>query len=98
VNSSQRNNASIWLRKVAASMHFGIDTYASSVELLDRFLSTLKVKSFWFFSSKKTFCFANKIGSTEVFGMFGRWLFVYRCKMQRRRRSNSDNTGICDRL
>lgn len=44
VNSSQRNNASIWLRKVAASMHFGIDTYASSVELLDRFLSTLKVR------------------------------------------------------
>lgn len=44
VNSSQRNNASIWLRKVATSMHFGIDTYALSVELLDRFLSTLKVR------------------------------------------------------
>jgi len=44
VNSSQRNKASLWLRKVAASMHFGIDTYALSVELLDRFLSTLKVR------------------------------------------------------
>jgi hypothetical protein len=44
VNSSQRNHASSWLRKVAASMHFGIDTYALSVDLLDRFLSTLKVR------------------------------------------------------
>ncbi len=43
MNSSQRNHASSWLRKVAASMHFGIDTYALSVDLLDRFLSTLKV-------------------------------------------------------
>jgi hypothetical protein len=43
VNSSQRNHASSWLRKVAASMHFGIDTYALSVDLLDRFLATLKV-------------------------------------------------------
>ncbi len=44
MNSSQRNHASIWLRKVAASMHFGIDTYALSVDLLDRFLATLKVR------------------------------------------------------
>jgi len=44
VNSSQRNHASSWLRKVAASMHFGIDTYALSVDLLDRFLATLKVR------------------------------------------------------
>jgi hypothetical protein len=44
VNSCQRNHASSWLRKIAASMHFGIDTYALSVELLDRFLSTLKVR------------------------------------------------------
>jgi hypothetical protein len=43
VNSSQRNHASSWLRKIAASMHFGIDTYALSVDLLDRFLATLKV-------------------------------------------------------
>jgi NADH:ubiquinone oxidoreductase subunit 4 (subunit M) len=43
VNSSQRNHASSWLRKVAASMHFGIDTYALSVDLVDRFLATLKV-------------------------------------------------------
>ncbi len=43
VNSSQRNHASSWLRKVAVSMHFGIDTYALSVDLLDRFLATLKV-------------------------------------------------------
>ncbi|CAF1555249.1 unnamed protein product, partial [Adineta ricciae] len=34
VNSSQRNHASLWLRKVAVSMHFGIDTYALSVDLL----------------------------------------------------------------
>ena len=44
MNSSQRNHASLWLRKVAASLHFGIDTYALSVDLLDRFLATLKVK------------------------------------------------------
>lgn len=44
VNSSQRNHASVWLRKVAVSMHFGIDTYALSVDLLDRFLATLKVR------------------------------------------------------
>ncbi|CAF3293170.1 unnamed protein product [Rotaria socialis] len=44
VNSSQRNYASSWLRKVAASMHFGTDTYALSVDLLDRFLATLKVR------------------------------------------------------
>jgi cyclin G2 len=44
VNSSQRNHASSWLRKVAASLHFGIDTYALSVELLDRFMATLKVR------------------------------------------------------
>jgi len=44
VNSSQRNHASSWLRKVAVSMHFGIDTYALSVDLLDRFLATLKVR------------------------------------------------------
>jgi len=44
VNSSQRNHAASWLRKVAASMQFGIDTYALSVDLLDRFLSTLKVR------------------------------------------------------
>ncbi|CAF1078764.1 unnamed protein product [Adineta ricciae] len=44
VNSSQRNHASSWLRKVAASMHFGIDTYALSVDILDRFLATLKVR------------------------------------------------------
>ncbi|CAF1634581.1 unnamed protein product [Adineta ricciae] len=44
VNSSQRNHASLWLRKVAVSMHFGIDTYALSVDLLDRFLATLKVR------------------------------------------------------
>ncbi|CAF1195511.1 unnamed protein product [Rotaria sp. Silwood1] len=44
VNSSQRNHASSWLRKVAASLHFGIDTYALSVDLLDRFLATLKVR------------------------------------------------------
>jgi len=44
VNSSQRNYASSWLRKVAVSMHFGIDTYALSVDLLDRFLATLKVR------------------------------------------------------
>jgi len=44
VNSSQRNHASSWLRKVAVSMQFGLDTYALSVELLDRFLSTLKVR------------------------------------------------------
>jgi len=44
VNTSQRNHASSWLRKVAASMHFGIDTYALSVDLLDRFLATLKVR------------------------------------------------------
>ncbi len=43
MNSSQRNHASSWLRKVAVSMHFGIDTYALSVDLLDRFLATLKV-------------------------------------------------------
>ncbi len=43
VNSSQRNHASSWLRKVAVSMNFGIDTYALSVDLLDRFLATLKV-------------------------------------------------------
>jgi hypothetical protein len=45
VNSSQRNHASSWLRKVAVSMNFGIDTYALSVDLLDRFLATLKVCS-----------------------------------------------------
>jgi hypothetical protein len=44
VNSSQRNHVSSWLRKVAASMHFGIDTYALSVELLDRFMAILKVR------------------------------------------------------
>ncbi|CAF3735108.1 unnamed protein product [Rotaria sp. Silwood1] len=44
VNSSQRNYASSWLRKVAGSMHFGTDTYALSVDLLDRFLATLKVR------------------------------------------------------
>ncbi|CAF0941265.1 unnamed protein product [Adineta steineri] len=44
VNSSQRNHASVWLRKIAASMNFGIDTYALSVDLLDRFLATLKVR------------------------------------------------------
>jgi hypothetical protein len=44
VNSSQRNHASSWLRKVAVSMNFGIDTYALSVDLLDRFLATLKVR------------------------------------------------------
>jgi len=44
VNSSQRNHASSWLRKVAASMHFGIDTYALSVDILDRFMATLKVR------------------------------------------------------
>ncbi|CAF2692291.1 unnamed protein product [Rotaria sp. Silwood2] len=44
VNCSQRNYASSWLRKVAASMHFGTDTYALSVDLLDRFLATLKVR------------------------------------------------------
>ena len=43
VNSSQRNHASSWLRKVAVSMHFGSDTFALSVDLLDRFLATLKV-------------------------------------------------------
>ena len=44
MTSSQRNHASSWLRKVAASMQFGIDTYGLSVDLLDRFLSTLKVR------------------------------------------------------
>lgn len=44
VNISQRNHASTWLRKVSASMHFGIETYALSVDLLDRFLTTLKVR------------------------------------------------------
>jgi len=44
VNSSQRNHASLWLRKVSVSMHFGIDTYALSVDILDRFLATIKVR------------------------------------------------------
>ena len=44
VNISQRNHASSWLRKVAASMRFGIDTYALSVDILDRFLATVKVR------------------------------------------------------
>lgn len=44
VNISQRNHASTWLRKVSASMHFGIETYALSVDLLDRFLTILKVR------------------------------------------------------
>lgn len=44
VNSFQRNHASSWLRKVAVSMHFGADTYALSVDILDRFLATLKVR------------------------------------------------------
>jgi len=44
VNSHQRNSASIWLRKTSTSMHFSLETYALSVELLDRFLATLKVR------------------------------------------------------
>lgn len=44
VNSSQRNHAASWLRKVSASMHFGNETYALSIDLLDRFLATLKVR------------------------------------------------------
>lgn len=44
VNSSQRNHASLWLRKVSLSMHFGLDTYALSVDILDRFLATIKVR------------------------------------------------------
>lgn len=44
VSSSQRNHASSWLRKVSASMHFGIDTFALSIDLLDRFLATMKVR------------------------------------------------------
>lgn len=43
VNCHQRNSASIWLRKTSTSMHFSLETYALSVELLDRFLATLKV-------------------------------------------------------
>jgi hypothetical protein len=53
VNSSQRNHASSWLRKVAASMHFGLDTYALSVDLIDRFLATLKVKFYNLINKKK---------------------------------------------
>lgn len=49
VNSHQRNSASIWLRKTSISMHFSLETYALSVELLDRFLATLKVKFYLFF-------------------------------------------------
>lgn len=44
VNCHQRNSASIWLRKTSTSMHFSLETYALSVELLDRFLATLKVR------------------------------------------------------
>ncbi|CAF0745657.1 unnamed protein product [Didymodactylos carnosus] len=44
VNCTQRNHAVFWLRKVAVSMNFGNDTFALSVDLLDRFLATLKVR------------------------------------------------------
>jgi len=84
VNSSQRNHASSWLRKVAVSMHFGIDTYALSVELLDRFLATLKV-CFEIFIENIFFKTNICIGSSKIPGMFGCWLFVYSSKMQRRR-------------
>ncbi|CAF0820061.1 unnamed protein product [Didymodactylos carnosus] len=44
VSCTQRNHVVFWLRKVAVSMNFGADTFALSVDLLDRFLATLKVR------------------------------------------------------